>query len=651
MSKIPLPTFAVPGSPGKKRRVFSDVQNIDPRPSQRRKSLGFEMARISHSKDLVPSDAREQLHRGESQIPGPKSVENGPYSQRISRLISIHQNLARKSETPVLDAHATLSLRVTKIEQSLATTVLKQMEEDRALGLRLHKLQEERNSLEEEIVELKREHKRFVNQIGTLRTHIQTLGKKFDFTEEAVMKNVSHKEQLINLQLKDLANQLQKEYSEIQFQLSDELEKARLYKDDDLLREIAELTSRKKDLLAEQDSARARKSEALEAEAATIQSELDLLRLQMEETVNSASTEYKEHQARYNAVSQELEAAQLKVSSKNDDNHKLKEAIRQMEHEIENFSLIASALDTELQEVSSDLTSVSKEEAEWGTKVHHSEAKFKAAALKMEQHNRLRQILENSIMDYESCLRVYVKAPELSKTDGRDTVVFDNRQFAYNKVFRKDTPNFEVIKEFLCLTNSALFLPNVSVVFSGARAVSLMKQSIMSSFESLISKLKNSKSRSNWDFKFALQAIRVSKESTYDLLNSSVTVNISNFCNSLGQILSQKMLVDDTDALGRIIEELPDVDDVVVVLNISASDSVGLKSFESNIMFLSVWNNPLSEQCSILNGTGASSVLNKLTAYAYTRSKCLHLSTLEEYNESLLLQLEKLKATKVQMRL
>lgn len=608
------------------------------------------MVRIGHSDATNESGAKSIMSSGPSQIPGPKGLETAPYSQRISRLISIHQNLARKAEPAAPGTHASLSSRVSKLEESLASTFLKQVEEDHNLDVQLRQLRDERNNLEEEIVELKREHKRFGNQIGALRAHIQTLGKKFDFTEEAIMKNVAHKEQLINLQLKELSNQLNDEYNEIQFQLSQELEKAKVYNDEDLLREIATLTSERNGLLAEVESAKAKKTEALDTEAMSIQKELDVFRIEMETQIESINETYKKHQESFDSVSKELEMARALVSSKNDHNDKLKDEIRQMEHDIENFALIASEYDRELLEVSSQLTTIAREEAEWDTKFRHAEAKYKAVALKIDQHNRLRQILENSIMDYESCLRVYVKVPESYKIEGKDTVIINNLQFAYNKVFSRNTPDFELIKEFACLTNSALSLANVSVIFSGANGSSLMKQSVISSYKGLLAKMQSSKYKSVWDFKFSLQGIRVGGESIYDLLNSSNTVNISHFSTGLIQILSQKMLIDDTSALGRIIEALPDENDVVVLLSISASDSISLKSFESSIMFLSLWNNSLPQQCSIMSGTGTSSVLSKIINYAHTQTKCLHLSTLEDYNEALLVELQNLKSTKVQTK-
>lgn len=130
--------------------------------------------------------------------------------------------------------------------------------------------------------------------------------------EDSVMKNVLHKEQLINVQIKDLSNKLTTEYNEIKFQLQDELAKAKSYKDKGAIEEIHSLNSKIEQLQNQLEETKSRKIQTLKSETSELEKQLEKYLLAKIEEADKLTAIYQDKQSEYEKISGKVAEKKIK---------------------------------------------------------------------------------------------------------------------------------------------------------------------------------------------------------------------------------------------------------------------------------------------------------------------------------------------------
>ncbi|CUM47298.1 uncharacterized protein AC631_01931 [Debaryomyces fabryi] len=667
MSKVPLPDYhdelQDQRSP-RKKRALSDINNTYTNPptkrvDNKRHSLSFDMARIDLPSDMethaftthippAPSGSLFALkniaekNRKSSNIPAPAKSELN--FQHINKLIGINQNLSKKPQPDATYSNRpTLRARLSNVEQSFTRDITRQSEINHELDSQAKISASKVDELEYDLLELKRSLKKLNHKLSDLKQTINSQKKKFEFMEDSVMKNVLHKEQLINVQIKDLSNKLTTEYNEIKFQLLDELTKAKSYKDKGVIEDIQCLNSKIEQLQNQFEETKSRKLQTIKCETAELDKQLDKYLLVKVEEVDKLTNIYQEKQSEYDKISAKVEEKKSQVLSKENENTSIIESINTLKSNMNNFSDIRSSLLTDLNAEEHTLIDLESKNKEWDERLAESQKNYEMAYGKMRKHNQQRRVIENSIMDYEGKIRVYTKVPDIIRLTGEQEIQYENQFFKFNKCFNSNASNSDIFDEFGALINSSILGTNCSVIFSGNATNNLIFDSIISSHKSIVEKSEKFRKKA-WEFNCYLKCVAISQNSS-DMLNSSSPLYLKKFDNSdysLSQISSQKMSLDDESSLGEVIKSLQipeDVEGVAYIISVDASNPRLFKSFESNIMLLDVTYIKPSRQYELLHTpiishSSVSEDLIFLLNYAYSQSKCLHISLLNALPET-----------------
>lgn len=211
-----------------------------------RQHLGFDMARITlpgavdNQKSNIPAPPKygdltyrriRDKNRKCSNIPAPKSASRSDFDMdHVHKLVDLNKSFSEKVNSEKGSKPRESALRATlRNMDKLAKREDRHNideEEEYMLDSQIRETNEKIDEMECLIVELKRNQKKLSNRIVDIDQTVSSQRKAFSMMEESVMKSVSHKEQLINMQIKELSNKLSQEYDELKFQLEDELVRA-----------------------------------------------------------------------------------------------------------------------------------------------------------------------------------------------------------------------------------------------------------------------------------------------------------------------------------------------------------------------------------------------------------------------------------------
>lgn len=641
-----------------KKRVLSDINNVylnQPlkKKDDRRRSLGFDMARIDLPTDvethafeshIPPAPARSlftsknmtEKNRRSTHIPAPVNNTRPDLNiQHINKLLGVNQSLTRKPQMDYkTSSKPSLRTRLSNVEQSFTRDLARQTEINHELDLQVKELETKADELEYELLDLKRSQKKLDHRLSDLRQSFNSQKKKFEFMEDSVMKNVLHKEQLINVQIKDLSNKLTTEYNEVKFQLQDELEKAKAYKDKATLDEIHNLNSKIEQLQNQLEETKSRKQQTLKSETTELEKQLEKYLLTKVEEVDKLTNTFQEKQTEYEEVLGKEIDIKNQIKLKEEESNSLKESINRIESNMTNYSDIRSSLLLDLRAEEDTLADLENKNREWDKNLGQSQKEYDSAFEKVKKFNQQRRIIENSIMDYEGKIRVYAKVSNSMKITKQQEIEYNNQFFKFNKCFASNVPNGEIVEEFEAFINNAISGCNCSVILSGNRSNNLIFESIISTYKSIIQKSEKFKEKS-WEFEYHLKCVAIGNQNL-DLLGSLKPIKLQNFKDSLSQIFSQQMDIEDPYSLAKIISglDIPEgTESVAYIINVDAKNCRLQRSYESNIMFLDITNIQYSIQNDLLNAqitqTSECTDLIRILKYSYLQSKCLHISALD----------------------
>lgn len=244
-------------TPEKRRKVLSDIGNFE-LPPPRRKSLGFDIASVgleemhSNSSDsnipdpppsrLLSINSLAGMHLKSSNIP----VINKQKSYRS--LVAVKENLDAKSKLPSnLQLWKNMPREIFKPEVDVESLQNDKLMLDRELKSAQALLEQ----LDTEYDEKRRLYRILENQSSDLRFRLRHLEAKFELKGNSITQKILHEELIAELELKELENKLDDEFSQQQFQLRNEVMDSGNFEDTQALLELERLKNEKIELEAD----------------------------------------------------------------------------------------------------------------------------------------------------------------------------------------------------------------------------------------------------------------------------------------------------------------------------------------------------------------------------------------------------------------
>lgn len=574
------------------------------------------------------------INNKNSNIPLPPSIKsNNPNInlQHINKLIGLNQQFSNKHHNAAAGGGAGGGQHNVKGNGSIVISQINsQIDRNKQLDTSLLHALEKSDNLEIDINELKKQNKKLSHQMSDLSSIIKSNKRKFDYLEDSIMKNVLNKEKLMNIKLQEFTNKLNAEFDEIKFQLQDELAVARAFKDEDILQTISNLTKTRHNLQHELENVINNNQDRVKAESKELESQLAVYLQSKLDQSDASSQLFEQKQNELNQINQNIDLLNKEIDAYKQKNYSLQESIEDINSSGNHFSTLKVELSNKITSFQQNLLAVDQEKDNYTKKHEEIDHIYQEIKAKVQKQRKTKQVLENSIMEYENTFRFYTIIPNHLVTS-QDSFSLNGIPFNFNKCFSHDISNEELISEYSCFTNSSLLGSDRSIIFSGKISNKLVIDTIISTFKDLST---SSQLKPGWEFNFSIKAIEIEGNDVYDIFDSLRLIHCKPFNtpNSLG---SQTMIIDDAENFESIMQTINVTENrsKCYIMKIIASNES--KNIESNLLFVDFSKCPMNEQGKLIKSTEISSSTIMSSIYNYCKStKCLFVSKVDDDKES-----------------
>lgn len=604
----------------KRRRVLSDIVNstlpmVD---SSRRKSLGFDLARIEHnippsSIPEPPSDSTKVIKEKAIQNRAGSAIPTMSRAHSYSKYLQVSKSLSEKCKVNSAGFEA-------PFDDKPDSESFEKLEELTSLRKKLSREVAEANrtleTLKKESKELERTHKRLRRQTLEKETQIRLLAAQFEAKEQKVQENVAHEAQMTDLRLREHENKLLNDYNEAKFKLETEIAENTEYNDPETTKAIEELEAQKSQLEKELEEAISRKEEAINLEMALMEAEVDETLKQKTIEVDKASAQFQEKQSALEQLLNQCDALSKDVQQKQDEKTELENQVEEMEQQINGFDVLKLLLKQELALLNDDMLAVQGEDLDWHKKVEEEQQKFLEVKRKHDMYSNTRRYLEHTIMSHESTLRRFVRIENSIALVRGSEVHLGNDGYRFEKAgFLQIDPDYPL--EWKLLVEEALLHSNVSLLFCGSD-----KKPSMHNVQTVFRFLKQAEQAQNdWSFKISLQSIGFSKNEIFDMLNSSTDTSIE-YAKGTLSVISQRMLVQNMKDISLAAKNIDSYE--TAIYHLFTIDGENIRTHSKSVKYLSIMNLtqlPTSDQIQVLLET--TSEPGQLARHLMTETKCL----------------------------
>lgn len=528
------------------KRPLESIENtIDSKdlPSKDR-SLDFTLARIG-------PDTKK------SQIPTLKSKNPSLDLHHINKLIGLNQSLkqsqAKKTPPPPPEKP------YDKVEHDIKA----QIHKNKKLSEDIKDLTTRSDSLEVEVVELRRNQKRMYHRLSDYKSEIISSKRKFAYLEESIMNNVLNREKLINVKIKEFNQKLHTNLQEIKYELDNELKLAESFKDEDIEGKIQQLKEEVNNLQNQKDQATSHTKHQLHLYQAEVDKQLTKQMESKVERSQKLSSEYETHERELTDLKQEYDHLTTEIEHQKLTNTSIEERINTITTSETNFTTIKSDLLKRINDLEHNLTKVQAEETLVTNDLNNINTEYQDLNTKISHHTKTRRILENAILNYQS-KRVYITIPEDIPIVNNSFTV-KNQLYQFSKVFHNiDNPT--LIEEFQYFTLSSLKQPKIlTYVFAGHSQ--LVYDTIINSQQLL------------QQAELSLQGFEIHDDHLEDLLDSHRIVHPKSPLDPL-QIHGQPMIIDDVTNFRNILQSTTSKASKLFIMTLTTSH------FQSQLIFI-----------------------------------------------------------------
>lgn len=603
----------------------------------RRKSLGFDLVRIELSPKPMRSNIPEppvsmlkeinslaDENRKGSSIPTLRKPE------QLKKLIAINQSLSRKCS---LDS-TFKDVSPVHQEEGEAEDIEELTNQKNLLDSALKAADEVLNEVQDEHQDSLRMERVFQNRLKSKLTELRQITSKYDLMETSVVRAVYEKEQKTELELQEFSNKLDEDFLRAQKEFKESIEKelAELeslhYNEKHTVDEIETLTIEKEKLLAKLEEVISKMAESTNQEQAQMQQQYDSIRKEHQEEIEEADLELQTSQSDLDKLNAELNDLMEQKLMKEASRSEIERQIADVTKTISTFASARARLESKLTDLNDDLRALQSENLDWQNKIVEEKDTYLSVKSKHDKYSSVRRLLEDSIMDFESNVRVLVRVQndsQLVVEDGRD-LVLDKKVYRFSKVIQDITDKLLGL-EWNLLVEKVLTKCDVSLIFSGASKE--LDSQILDVFSHLQSAEQNFK---EWNFKYYLQSISIEGEEMMDLLNMSTENSIEFESGMLKQVISQKMNVRSSNDLRSVLKKIRSVNRAVVHFLTVEGDAPN-RNTSKTLMFMNISGLPFEIQAGILKQRSLLTHINMLLRHSTLHCKCLHILDIDEVDE------------------
>lgn len=585
-----------------KKRILSDntlAYNNQPLPVKKQKTLEFQSVTIKPTSLPRPNN-KQEINRDPSNIPVAPTISPSKSLKDIKQILSMQNRLKEP-----------LRISAPKLEP-----VVSKQKEVETISLDLiNDLTEEYYRSNSEYLDLTRSYKKYINKIDEASSRLKTLRWKYQSEEDLIMQNVTKEENLVNEEIDRYQKQLKKAYFDLEAQLINELDHCKSFSDKLILQEILKFQEKSELLLEKLESLEIENDQKILNSKIEFEKNLTIALQPKIDQINSLTSKFEDEKKRNISLVQELSRLNEDISSSQSKKEHLQKSIKQLDFNFENFENSKTQILSDLQTIEKEIESILslKKTCDLEFEVEHQ--KYMNTQNELKNYNLHRQILENSIMDYENRIRVYMI--------GMDSL--DNHGF--NKILAPDQKN--IPDEFSALIKSSLKGNNIVISFYGKKSITT--ESIIKSCEYL-----RASTSANDSLDLTFLSLQISNSTIFDTLDNQKEVLFDEFHQDIAQISSQKMIIDEeaTNQIENTLnqEKSTDEDLHVHIINIERN------KIKSSIIFIDFCKKPVKKQISELElfvelctmKSKPITFQDKLLLFAFNKSKYLILANIED---------------------
>ncbi|CAH6720204.1 hypothetical protein CLIB1444_03S06722 [[Candida] jaroonii] len=517
-------------------------------------SLDFTLARIGN-------DTKK------SQIPTLRSKNPSLDLQHINKLIGLNQTLkqshTKKPPQPVPEKPHD------KVEQDIKT----QIQKNKKLSEDIKDLTTRSDSLEVEVVDLRRNQKRMYHNLSDYKTEIISSKRKFAYLEESIMNNVLNREKLINVKIKEFSQNLQNNLHEIKYELDNELKLAEDFKDEDIEGNIQQLKQEVTDLSHQLTQAISNTNHQLHLYQVETDNQLTK---QLESKVQQSEmlvSQYKSHEVELNHLKEEFADITNDIEHQKSTNQSIEQRISTIQTSETNFTAIKTDLMKRINDLDHELSIIKAKEAVVTQDLNDIDTEYQDLDTKISHHTKTRRILENAMFNYQG-KRVYITIPDDIPITNNSFRV-QNQNYEFSKVFHT-IDNQSLIEEFQYFTLSSIKQPKVLSYIFGGHPSNLMYDTIVHT-----QKLLQTTSLS-------FKGFEIHNDYVEDLLDSHRIIHPKLPLDPIS-IPGQSMIIDDVTNFQSIVQSITSkVSHKLFIMTLTT------KQFESHLLFIEGHNSHFS---------------------------------------------------------
>lgn len=491
--------------------------------------------------------------------------------QHINKLLDMKNTLSHKKLQP---------MKVIKAipDDQLDQDIKLKLQQNRKLCEDIRQLTDKSDNLEVDMAELKRQQKKLYHKLSETKSLIISNDRKFNYLEDSIMSNVSNKEKLVNIKIQDYVEALNAEFDNFKFDLNNELNIAKQFKDDNIENEIKYLHEKRTSLQQKLIIVKQSNNDKLQEAQAKLDEQMSI---SMGDKIAKCKQLADKYLAKQEAVSRlKLHHDELIVyiQDQNSINSSTNEQISNVKASGDNYDDLKANFLSRINELNSQLFQL-KDLEEQETVTYSLQHELNETLTdKIARHNETKTRLENGIMHYRNAW-VYINLPKAIPFE-YNQFKLNNLKYEFDKVVCKAS-NSELIKEFLpyCLISLQKSL-DMAYIFCGDHCKRLLEDSVYSAYELLASSLTvlSSKAFEEYD------------NSIHDLFDTSREINLKSFCPK--SIPCQTMIIDEAKNLHTILYNLTTTLNAIKVIIVS----IKTMDFVSNLVFVDVSQLPIQRQ-------------------------------------------------------
>ncbi|EGW31536.1 uncharacterized protein SPAPADRAFT_51539 [Spathaspora passalidarum NRRL Y-27907] len=589
---------------------------------------------ISKKQRLLYSQMLPPDRKFESKIPAPKytttitqsSVQdpqtstptrNSPsfpkdYQQTV---LSIKDRLARKSS--LNDPSTFLKPKPPQTKRPSGGDI---QEKYYALNEECKNVSSEVDQLTRELAEIKRKSKSLQYKVDDATDEVQLMRDRFQFTEESVVKKVADEEKLMFLKSQESQMKLENHYKELEFEMKNQLEEAKSFDNQFLLDKIEELKTTEQNLAEEIEKLKSEKEQLLMSEQHSMEQELQKRLSLVKQDQEKSSDELQVANEKKKLIQSKFTISKEYLDQQQANLQKLKSEIGEVEASMSIFLSEKESLLSELSTIESNLDAAKEIDEKEQSEFNSLEQIHSKALAKMYKHDTHRRILENSIMDYEGKIRVYV----VSNEEETKEIQSRGKLYEFNKQFPKNIPASVIADEFSCLLKSSLRGSNVSII-NTAHSIPT-SELVLLTYNHISDPRSSTKNR---QFTIRYQCISIQNLQVFDNLDSKKNVSSQGI---IQQMQASKIQIEDKNHIESIVQTIPkQVEQELVVHLFSVETGSSDKQYETTVMIVDLGNIQRPDQMELLQTfkltTNSDSPTTKIFSFARYNSKCLFLGS------------------------